>query len=44
MRDRLQQLEYDLTYEESPGDHEWKYWDEKIQSVLQWWKQSRGEE
>lgn len=36
MRDHLQNLGYDLTYEESPGDHQWKYWDEKIQTVLQW--------
>jgi len=43
MRDRLQELGYDLTYEESPGDHRWDCWDAKIQSVLQWWKQSRGE-
>ena len=21
---------------ERPGDHQWKYWDEKIQTVLQW--------
>ena len=36
MRDHLQKLGYDLTYEESPGDHQWKYWDEKIQRVLSW--------
>ena len=36
MRDYLRQLGYDLTYEESPGDHAWKYWDEKIQDVLNW--------
>jgi putative tributyrin esterase len=36
MRDHLQKLGYDLTYEESPGDHQWKYWDEKIQTVLTW--------
>ena len=36
MRDHLQDLGYDLTYEESPGDHQWKYWDEKIQTVLKW--------
>ncbi|MGI5893492.1 MAG: alpha/beta hydrolase [Candidatus Merdivicinus sp.] len=36
MRDHLIQLGYDLTYEESHGDHRWEYWDEKIQSVLQW--------
>ena len=26
----------EMSYEESPGDHQWKYWDEKIQRVLQW--------
>jgi putative tributyrin esterase len=36
MRDELNRLGYDLTYEESHGNHEWKYWDEKIQSVLKW--------
>ena len=36
MRDHLRALGYDLTYEESPGDHQWKYWDEKIQTVLAW--------
>ena len=32
----LTKLGYDLTYEQSPGDHQWKYWDEKIQTVLNW--------
>jgi len=36
MRDHLRALGYDLTYEESPGDHQWKYWDAKIQTVLDW--------
>lgn len=36
MRDRLNSLGYDLTYEESQGDHQWKYWDEKIKTVLDW--------
>jgi putative tributyrin esterase len=36
MRDHLNKLGYELTYEESPGDHSWKYWDEKIQTVLEW--------
>ncbi|MDD4773599.1 MAG: alpha/beta hydrolase family protein [Eubacteriales bacterium] len=36
MRDRLKALSYDLTYEESAGDHQWKYWDEKIRTVLDW--------
>lgn len=35
-RDRLNALGYELTYEESPGDHQWRYWDEKIQAVLKW--------
>jgi putative tributyrin esterase len=36
MKDHLTKLEFNLTYEESPGDHQWKYWDEKIQTVLTW--------
>lgn len=36
MRAHLTKLEYDLTYEECPGDHQWKYWDAKIQTVLSW--------
>ena len=35
-RDHLKKLGIDLTYEEDPGDHQWKYWDEKIQRVLDW--------
>lgn len=30
-------LGYDLTTAESAGDHQWKYWDAKIQDVLRWW-------
>ncbi len=36
MRDHLVKLGYNLTYTESPGDHQWKYWDEHIQNVLRW--------
>ena len=36
MRNHLKKLKYNLVYEESPGDHQWKYWDEKIQTVLDW--------
>ncbi len=32
----LQKLDFDYTYEESEGTHEWGYWDKKIQSVLKW--------
>ena len=31
------ELGYDLTCEESFGDHQWKYWDEKIKDILCWW-------
>lgn len=33
---KLDELGYDLVYEEAHGDHQWKYWDEKIQTVLAW--------
>lgn len=36
----VKELGYDFTYEESPGDHQWEYWDEKIKSVLTWWLNS----
>jgi S-formylglutathione hydrolase FrmB len=36
MRDHLKELQIPVTYEETPGDHQWKYWDEKIQRVLEW--------
>jgi putative tributyrin esterase len=36
MKEHLESLDYDLTYEESAGDHQWYYWDEQIQRVLQW--------
>lgn len=35
--EHVKKLGYDLTCEESSGDHQWKYWDEKIQDVLRWW-------
>lgn len=36
----VQNLGYDLVCEESSGDHQWKYWDAKIQDVLRWWLQT----
>lgn len=36
MKNHLESLGYNLTYEESPGDHQWKYWDAQIQTVLKW--------
>lgn len=35
--EHMEKLGYNLTKEESPGDHQWKYWDAKIQDVLRWW-------
>ncbi|WP_261306360.1 alpha/beta hydrolase [Paenibacillus andongensis] len=35
-RDYCRELGLDLTYEEEPGEHEWGYWDRKIQNVLNW--------
>lgn len=37
MWDYVKGLGYDLTCEASEGDHQWRYWDEKIQDVLRWW-------
>ena len=33
-RKHAEKLGLDLDYEEGPGDHTWKYWDEKIQTFL----------
>jgi putative tributyrin esterase len=33
---KADQLGLNLTYEESPGNHEWGYWDRMIQRVLEW--------
>ena len=35
-RDLAQSLNLDLTYEEGPGEHEWGYWDQQIQKILDW--------
>lgn len=32
----LRELGYDIDYRTSPGDHQWKCWDEQIQHVLDW--------
>jgi S-formylglutathione hydrolase FrmB len=33
-RDFINNLGYDYTYEESPGDHQWKYWDKYIEKFI----------
>ncbi len=38
LRDFLRPLGFDYTYEETPGDHSWEYWDRIIQNVLRWLK------
>jgi putative tributyrin esterase len=35
-RDFIRPLGFDYTYEETPGDHTWRYWDAMIQKVLTW--------
>ena len=42
MRNQLKALGYSLAYSESPGDHQWKYWDEQIKNVLAW--MTKGDE
>jgi putative tributyrin esterase len=36
LRDFIRPLGFDYTYEETPGDHSWVYWDRIIQKVLAW--------
>jgi len=36
LRDKFQSLDYDLTYRETEGDHNWEFWDENIKHVLKW--------
>ena len=36
MKKHLESLQFDLTYEESAGDHQWKHWDAVILRVLDW--------
>ena len=35
-RDKLEELGYDLSYTEAPGNHNWEFWDEHIQGALEW--------
>ena len=35
-KEHIEKLPYDHTYVEDPGEHEWGYWDEHIQIVLDW--------
>lgn len=40
-RDFIQPLGFDYTYEESPGEHVWAFWDAYIQKVLDWLEKAR---
>ena len=35
-RDYVKSLGIDITYDESPGIHNWDYWDPQIRKVLKW--------
>jgi S-formylglutathione hydrolase FrmB len=35
-REAARRTSLDFAYEEGPGDHNWAYWDAKIQDVLRW--------
>lgn len=35
--EHVKKLGYDLTCNQTAGDHQWKYWDREIQNVLRWW-------
>lgn len=36
VRNRLNTLQLDYTYDESSGAHDWEYWDSQIRKVLNW--------
>lgn len=36
LRDHLKELEFDVTWEEGPGRHDWDYWDTTIKKALDW--------
>ena len=35
-RDLCSRHDFDLKYEEGPGSHEWGFWDNYIQNILEW--------
>lgn len=35
-RNFISSTNFDYTYEEGPGEHEWGYWDTNIQKILKW--------
>lgn len=41
---KIKSLGYPLTVSYSSGDHQWCYWDEQVQKVLEWWLEGRNSE
>nr|WP_294466660.1 alpha/beta hydrolase family protein [uncultured Sellimonas sp.] len=37
MWEEMKRLGYSVVTASSEGDHQWKYWDQQIQAVLEWW-------
>ncbi|KGL39562.1 esterase family protein [Listeria sp. SHR_NRA_18] len=35
-KSRIEQTDLPYTYQESPGEHNWEYWNREIQTVLNW--------
>ncbi len=36
LKEKIESLDFDFTYRESEGNHNWGFWDEYIQYVLEW--------
>ena len=36
LKEKFEKLDYDFTYRESQGTHNWEFWDEYIQYILEW--------
>lgn len=36
LKEKFASLDYDFTYRESKGEHNWEFWDEYIQYALEW--------
>jgi len=37
MRETLEKAGYAVSYSESPGGHEWNFWDQEIRRAMDWW-------
>ena len=40
-RDEMKKTDFDYTYEEWPGDHEWYFFDEALKKTLEFWYSSK---